>query len=374
MKTTLRGLALAAVLAAAAFSLAPVSGVRPRVFRSPGGLQESHPTGGVTVRGRVDHDGTPVVGARVRLISSTPSGGSILVTTPPLLQAETSEDGRFELAHVPAGPARLAVIADGLAPSISTCDVTSGLDLAIRLDKGMTLEGRVSIGAGARVSVRLAGRDALFDRRPLREAITDAEGRYRIEGLDPARPVRLAVFADRCRPFEKTYRLPSLAPALIDLEPGLAAWGQVVTASGAPVAGAEVTAGQGEAYSAEARSGIAGEVRLGGLIARPVSIRVFKEGYAPAKLFLSEPSPGWTVVLRRNGGIAGTAPGGTWLVVETPAASFRRAVDSDGSFRWEGLPAGPAEARVTDNTGRVLAARKVEIPEGDVAGGILLAP
>jgi hypothetical protein len=288
----------------------------------------------------------------------------------------TGEDGRFELAGVPGGPARLAVFADRLAPSIERFEVLSdpaGTEATIALLSGIGLEGRVTAGeaivAGARVSVWLAGYD-----RPLREGTTDGEGRYAFEGLDGARPIRLVVLAQGHRPFEKSFRVPTEAPDRIDLEPGLAAAGRILTSSGAPLDGAEVTASQGEGYSPEGRTGPSGEIRLGGLVSRPLSIRVSKEGFAPARLELAGPSSGWTITLRRTGGLAGRAPAGAWLVIESAGATFRRGLGADGSFQWEGLPPGPAEARATDKEGRILTARKVEIPEGEVAGGILLAP
>jgi hypothetical protein len=102
-----------------------------------------------------------------------------------------------------------------------------------------------------------------------------------------------------------------------------------------------------------------------------------KEGYAPTHLTLADPSSEWTVVLRRTGGLEGRIDpesGAAWLVVEAAGATYRRPLGADGSFRWEGLPPGPAEARATDPEGRVLARKKVEIPEGEVAAGILLTP
>lgn len=379
MNTTARGFALAALAAAAVAVLHRESAPRRMVYRSPGQDPVTQVAGGFEVRGRVLHDGAPVSGARVRLMALNPPATGVRVTHPVIRQAESGPDGAFVLAGAPAGPARLAIFADRLAPSITTLEIPrADMDVAIALEAGTALEGRVTSGgaalAGARLAAWLAGHDAHIDRNPLREAVTDGEGRYRMEGLDPGRPLKLVILAEGHRAFEKTLRTPAEAPDPLDLDPGLRILGRVVTTSDVPVVGVEIQGSQGEAYTAETLSDESGQVRLGGLVSRFISIRAFKEGYAPARLDLAVPSDGWTIVLRRNGGLAGRAPQAAWLVVEAAGATYRRGLDSDGTFRWEGLPPGPAEARSTDKSGRVLASRKVEIPEGDVAGGILLAP
>ena len=378
MKTTLGALALAAVATLAAAALLRNPPPHRAVFLSPWADRQEPAAGGVTVRGRVVHGGEAVAGASVRFMSLEPGPRPALVTSPQVFKSQADASGRFELSGVPAGPGRLAVVADRLAPFTTTLDLDSTTDLTIALEAGFAMEGVVETGgtpvAGSRVSLRVVGSEFMTDRRPLRESVTDSEGRYRLEGLDPARPVRLVVLAEGHRPYEKSFRNPTEGPPRIDLDPGVQIVGRVVTAAGDPVADAEVLGSQGEAYVAETRSGPSGEIRLGGLVSRPVAIRILVEGYGPARLELPSPSSGWTIVLRRNGGLAGRASAGSWLVVETSGATYRRALPADGSFRWEGLPAGPGEARATDGTGRVLAVRKVEIPEGEVADGILLAP
>lgn len=377
MKTTLGAFTLAAVATVSVAALLQAPPSPRRVLLSPGPERQEPEARGVTVRGQVVHGGKAVAGAAVRLLPLTPTR-SAFVTSPAIRQITTDAEGRFELPGVPEGPHRLAVVASTLAPYTTSVDVTSGLSVDVTLEEGFALEGRVEAGGipvvGARVSVLVIGSEFLTDRRPLRESSTDSEGRYRLEGLDPEKPVRLVVLVEGHRPYEKSYRNPSLAPDRIDLDPGVHILGRIVTTSGEPVANAEVQAGQGEAYVSQSRSGTSGEVRLGGLVSRPVAIRVQLEGYGPAKLDLPSPTSGWTIIVRRNGGLAGRASAGRWLVVETGGTTYRRPLAADGSFRWEGLPAGLAEARATDESGRVLSSQKVEIPEGEVAGGILLAP
>ena len=314
-----------------------------------------------------------------------PGRRKVLVTSPDLWRATTGADGRFVLAGIPAGPGRLAAMSETLAPSLVPVEVPadpSGLEVVIPLDPGVAWSARVLAGdlpAGkARVAVWMASEAGWFlEGRPLRQGVTDAEGRFRLEGLAPGRPLQLLVRADGCRPFERAISAPESAPDRIDLDPGLTSWGRVVTSNGLPLGEAEVSVGQGGAYLVETRSDAQGFVRCGGLEARATALWIQKEGYAPARLDLADPYSGWKVTLRRTGGLEGTvAPdsGAAWLVIEAAGATYRRPLGADGTFTWEGLPPGPAEARATDAQGEVLARKKVEIPEGEVAGGILLAP
>lgn len=387
MKTILRGLALAAIFAAAGALWPGHSVERGRVFQRPEPLR-GHPArrvGGVPIRGQVLHGGLAVPGASVAFVPNVVGRRDVLITSPTVWRATTGADGRFELAGIPSGPGRLAAISEALAPSFVALEVPAGplgVDVMVLLEAGVPWAARVLSGdlpvAKARVSVWMAAAAGwLLEGRPLREGTTDAEGRFRLEGLPTGRPLRLLVRAEGFRPFERVLSTPEGAPDRIDLDPGLAAWGRVVTSDGLPLVDAEVSVSQGGAYLLETRSDAQGVVQLGGLEARGVTLWIQKDGYAPTHLDLADPSSEWTVVLRRTGGLEGrVAPdsGAAWLVVEAAGATYRRPLGADGAFRWEGLPPGPAEARATDEPGRVLARKKVEIPEGEVAAGILLSP
>src|SRR5262245_1979436 len=156
MKTTLRGLALAALFAAggAVFCLRPAA-LTGRVFRSPGQETATPPAGGHTVRGRVLDGGSAVAGARVRLIPLRPRRSDVFITAPVTIQAVTDGEGRFELQGVPEGPARLAVIPARQAPTATSIDVSSDSEVTIAVDAGAAIDGLVmSDGApvaGARV-------------------------------------------------------------------------------------------------------------------------------------------------------------------------------------------------------------------------------
>jgi hypothetical protein len=367
MKTTLRFAALAALLATGAF-VALRTSLPPRlVFRSPGEQSTTLSTSGFTLRGRVTHDGFVIPGARIKAV---PARLDTLLER----LAVTDSDGRFNLPGLPEGPARVTVTADRLAPATLSVEVgPATADLAVALEAGVILEARVAEGGaaveGAQVAVHARG-----EHRPLRAGVTDSDGRFRLEGLDPAGDLRLVILAEGRRPFETTLRTPGDCPAELNLVSGLQIDGRVTTTDGMPVGEVEVVASQGEGYTAVGRSRDTGDVRIGGLIGRAISLRVLKDGFAPARLDLPSPSSGWTIVLRRTGALAGRGPAGSFLVIETGGATYRRGMGSDGRFRWDGLPPGPAEARATDGSGRVLASRRVEIPEGGVADGVVLLP
>ena len=378
---------MAAIFAVAGALWPSHSNDRGWVFLSPG-LRWGHPARrveGAPIRGQVLRGGLAVPGASVAFVPNHPGRRDVLITAPTVWRATTGTDGRFELAGIPAGPGRLAAITEALAPSFMALEVPadpSGIEVVVLLEFGVPLAARVLSSdipvAKARVTVWMAAAAGwLLEGRPLREVTTDAEGQFRLEGLPPGRPLRMLVRADGFRPFEKTLSSPEGAPDRIDLDPGLAAWGRVVTSEGLPLGDAGVSVSQGGAYLVETRSDARGVVRLGGLEARQFTLWIQKDGYAPRHLNLADSSSEWNVVLRRTGGLEGrVAPGAgaVWLVVESAGATYRRPLGADGTFRWEGLPPGPAEARATDEPGRVLARKNVEIPEGEVAAGILLSP
>ena len=379
MKTTLRALALVGLVAAVGGAWWRQTLPPRHLYRSAGQETSAPAPDGATIRGRVLHDGAAVAGAQVRLLPLVEDRRGVRVTSPIILKAETDEEGRFEVKGAPQGRARLSIVSDRFAPAVTSIEVgVENPDVTFTLDQGLSIEARVQAGlkpvAGATVTAKLTGHDFAHDRRPYREVATDAEGRFRMDGFDPSRPFRLVILAEGYRPLEQSYRTTQEMPELLDLAPGVQISGRVVTTAGNPVEGVELRAGQGEGYVATGRSGPTGEVRIGGLVTRSVTIRARASGFAPAKLELTSPTSGWTLVLRRQGGVAGRAPAAAWLEIESGGATYRRRLAADGSFRWEGLPPGPAEARATDLKGRVLATRRLEIPEGDIADGIQLAP
>jgi hypothetical protein len=310
----------------------------------------------------------------------------VRVSAPALRRTIADAAGRFSFEGVSPGACRIAAIAPGLAPASIGVEIPAdpaGVDVVIELDPGAWLEGRVHSGgdpvAGARLTLWIAGEAASWQPggRPLREAATDSNGRFRLEGLSSSGRVRILTRAAGFRPHEISTE-PAVGKSLsIELIPALAASGAVVSSAGLSVADAEISGCQGEGYPAEGRTGPDGAFRLEGLADRPLTIWIRKEGFAPGRIDLPRPGDAIPVVLLREGGIAGrvdSSGGAAFVVVVRGGATFRRPLSSDGTFRWTGLPPGEARVGAKDRSGRLLVERKLVIPEGETIEGIVLAP
>jgi len=322
----------------------------------------------------------------VTLILPGPSRSGARVSAPSLRRTTTDGSGRFEIRDVPSGACRIAAIAPGLAPASLAVEVPvdpDGVEVSIELDPGSRVEGQVRSGgdpvAGAQLKLWIAGEASAWHQggRPLREAATDEAGRFSLEGLPAGGKVRILVRASGHRPQEIS-AIPAEGKLLsIELVPGSFVSGRVMTSSNLPVADAEVSGSQGEGYPAESRTDSHGDFRLEGLADRPVTIWIRKEGFAPGRIDLPRPAAGVSVVLLQEGGLAGRVEpslGATFLVVVTESATLRRPLGADGAFRWTGLPPGEVRVGAVDRSGRVLVERRLAIPEGKIAEGIVVAP
>ncbi|MCB9897603.1 MAG: carboxypeptidase regulatory-like domain-containing protein [Planctomycetes bacterium] len=146
------------------------------------------------IRGEVvDRSGHGIEGAAVALLGVDDMGlAKSYVATD--LRADCEPDGRFDLVGVPADTLVVAEArAPGFAPATSApfrVPPAGNRDLGrLVLDPGTKLTGRVTDMAkapleGAVVRVDEMGRtDAAGDPLPVASAVTDAEGRYEVEGL-----------------------------------------------------------------------------------------------------------------------------------------------------------------------------------------------
>lgn len=150
----------------------------------------------VAVSGRlVDSDGHPIRQARVTLISKLQVGGPFVML--PWLSASVRPDGRFVLRALP-GQYAFLFESQGLAPySLPLMQIDADKDLGeIVLERvtgfiaGRVLDvnGEPIVGAHVR-----AYDEALVISR---EARTDAQGRYRVEGLPPGKRMSISVEAE----------------------------------------------------------------------------------------------------------------------------------------------------------------------------------
>lgn len=186
-------------------------------------------------------DGKPVEAAR---ILARPTSG--LDET---LGTSTDASGRFRIALKIAVPHTVRIEARGLAARTLE-KVQPGTPLTVSLQRGASIEGNVRDGAtgapvsGARVEAReqrARGLSLPWDPAVgFVEAVSDARGRYRIEGL----AIGLHTVSASARGFTASARasVPTGSHADLYLFPGASVTGVVRDLQGRPIAGAQVMA------------------------------------------------------------------------------------------------------------------------------------
>ncbi|MBK8976657.1 MAG: carboxypeptidase regulatory-like domain-containing protein [Planctomycetes bacterium] len=181
-----------------------------------------------------------------------PVAGAVLAASPAVAggcaQAGTTDAlGRFRIEGLAAGPHALCVTTPGRASVELRIDVPARTPLRIEQPAGATLEGRLLDAVTGRpvaaARVRAVGEPG-SPAPPLRDARSDAQGAFRLDGLPPGR-TRLLVTSERCAPLW-TGPLdcgsgPPAGPQLeLRLEPGPVAQGVVTDESGTPLASAVI--------------------------------------------------------------------------------------------------------------------------------------
>ena len=118
----------------------------------------------------------PVRSAEVSAGTVTPHRA--WAVAPVVARGVTGRDGTVELQGLPATPVDVLVTADGLAPAIVPLGARA-TDLTVRLEAGGRIEGSVRNASGEPVrNVPVTAQGAFS-----RGGLTDAEGRFAIEGL-----------------------------------------------------------------------------------------------------------------------------------------------------------------------------------------------
>jgi hypothetical protein len=252
-------------------------------------------------------DGQPVPGAHIRLLTGR-AGESVLFPTDDAFTSDDAGEFRF---HAPEGA---QVEARHPAYTSARGEVTPSVALSRRLEltlgkrtvatddggtrptgteriAGRVVDSRSAPVAGALVSVRTAARayPTVFGDFMGYEALTDAEGNFTVEGLDPGT-------------YDITARQMGLAPArltdvaagrrelTLTLSPGTKLVGSVKDgASGAPVAsftvGVMLRIGplQRESFTQLSFIEPGGRYELAGVPAGSYVVQVVAPGYAPAE-------------------------------------------------------------------------------------------
>ena len=319
---------------------------------------------GLVLAGRVlDEDGRPVAGARVRVLRL--AGMSTL----PVTEETTGEDGRFTAAGLSEGTWRVRVTPPtgrNLLPAEEDLDLPGG-PLEIVLSPGAVLEVTVRTDDGEplrepSVTARRVDEGEGAERRTFRgkrladDEAPPSEARFRVEGLPAGTWVLHAGAAGRAP--ARSEEIELAAGEVVDdlelvLDRGIEIEGVVVErGTGAPIEGAIVRVRDG---LDEAVTGPDGGFVLGGIPAGSVVLHAEHPDHAPADVSLAvsgdQPPGPVTIELGRGGRVVGTVT------------------------RWDGTPLPGQVIEVRGEAGLLGSARTAEdgsyvvdrIPEGSVA-------
>lgn len=312
-------------------------------------------------------------------ISTSRGGGGMMIMTPPMLKAFTTDDGTFTLENVPPGPTQIVVSAAGYTttrlPSITVEEGKPVVDLEVALDTGVKLTGRVTGPDGGPlggVTVRQdqmqsSGRMiARFDTMES-STVTDPSGEYTIEAIEPGEKsfsfTRQGYLAET-----KTATLSGSSGRLdAQLTTGVRLTGSVVSEGGGPVGEALVTASSasnsGFGGGNQARTDASGNFQIEGLAPGHYMLSATKTGYTNGVLRDFDVAAGAParIIMKSGGTIMGHVTGLTDQELRSATVSANSAngnasapVDASGNFKLEGAPVGTV--RVSARTGGMFAA------------------
>jgi len=311
-----------------------------------------------------DSSGAPIEGARLVVRGKLGFGG---FPGGAFASDRSDEDGHFSIEDVAPGSLVLSAMAEGFLRQERTgLEVVAGEtmdDLRVILEPGATVTGRVLDALGnplsdARVSIVRDRMD--FSISGGASASTDADGVYRMPGVPPGERSLEAEHDGHQRQVRDLTVVVGENRLDFRLQAGASVSGRVVDEGGAPVAGALVSAsaaGSGPTFRADGETtDDAGAFQLEGLSPGSYNVTARMEGYAATTLeepveITGGPVQGVEVVLSRGAVVTGRLLGAELEELagaSVIAGNFNRqdrmplvgAVDYEGRFRIEGVPAG----------------------------------
>ena len=317
------------------------------------------PAGG-TISGRVVEKGTkkPIMSFQAG-VSTSGGGGGMIRMGPPMLKSFTADDGSFTLEHVPAGAINLVANAPGYSSGRMTVNVEDGKsvsDVLVELEQGARLTGRVTSSSGTpladvSVSIQPSVTGGFATRGMMPRTTTDANGEYVLDSVEPGEETvnfshpKHVDLAKKVTIKGRDTRLD------VTLSGGQRVTGVVVTESGVPVPDAEVDA-RGGGDGGETRTNASGTFEFESMAPGRYRFSAAKAGYAAGRVDDFDISSGTPlrIVLGTGGTIYGRVTG--LSEAELASTSVRAfgstggggastsAVDPQGNFRIEGVPAG----------------------------------
>ncbi len=326
------------------------------------------PNGG-RITGRVIDKSTqePVTTFQAGINNSRGAGGMV-VMLPPMLKNFTADDGSFTLDNVPPGPVQLVVSAAGYTTAHKS-DITveegkTVADVEIDLDTGVRLVGHVTGPDGSPLSgvtVRPGGGGAI--RIPGisgdSTTVTDANGDYSIDSLEPGDGKSFSFSRDGLLPADRTVNLSGRETRLdVQLSGGLTITGQVVSEAGAPVADADVRA----VSAATGATPKASSTDAGGMFTFDAmapghyTFSASKQGFTNGQLTDFDISGGAPprVVLKSGGtlfghvsGVAGSDLPNVTVAARGSTGASQATLDAGGSYRMDGAPTGTLRVSAT---------------------------
>lgn len=336
------------------------------------------------VEGRVvDPDGRPIAGATVVAFASDRMRMRVRVAAAPGPGPATTDDsGLFRVEGMEPGTIEIRAMAAGFqAAWLKNLELRPGQDLRgveVVLAPGAVVEGRVLSPSGRPVSgaqvtlAEMESRGGVFD--PV-GAISDGDGRYRLEGVGPGPRAVQAEHPDYRRAVRELEVRLGENTLDLTLEGGAEVRGRVVDEAGAPVANARVMLRQGfRSWELPSTgSGPDGSFTLTSVPEGTYAILAQKEGFAMDRegqeLVVAGGSVGGVEVrLSRGGAVVGQLLGLEFtelsqVQVRVYGAPAEGIVAPDGSYRVD---------HVAPGTWRVVAS----LPDGSrqAEGEVALEP